>query len=84
MLLSKRYTFKKFLLDVDVLFQKRKDMYKSHLGFPYQSMNLSTSLLNLFEISEKKKFFFDYNKNVLVIIFIIFLVSCDKYINKYF
>ena len=81
MLLSKRYTFKKFLLDVDVLFQKRKDMYKSHLGFPYQSMNLSTSLLNLFEISEKKKFFFE---KVLVIIFIIFLVSCDKYINKYF
>ena len=48
---------KSFYLMLMFLFQKRKDMYKSHLGFPYQSMNLSTNLLNLFEISEKKNSF---------------------------
>ena len=56
LLLSKRCTFRNFSFDVDTFVPKKK-RHVPHLKFPYQSMNLLTNLLNLFQMSGKKKNF---------------------------
>lgn len=45
-----------FSFDVDTFVPKKK-RHVPHLKFPYQSMNLLTNLLNLFQMSGKKKNF---------------------------